>query len=66
MDVDSESFENHNDDEYFMEARSNIKNLPAYIQGFLAKYKPQQAVVIDEPSPKVRKRCQLAEGQRTE
>ena len=37
----------------------NHKNLPVDIQRFLAKYKPQQAVVIEESSPKVRKRCQL-------
>ena len=42
-----------------MEARSTTKNLPADIQGVLAKYKPQQAVDIYEPSPKVCKGCQL-------
>ena len=30
-----------------------MKNLSADIQGFLAKHKPQQAVFIDEPSPKL-------------
>ena len=48
-----------------MEAGSTIKILSADIQGFLAEYKPQQAVVINEPSPKVRKLCRRTKNRET-
>ena len=38
---------------------NHTKILPADIQDFLAKYKPQRAVVIDEPSLKVCNSCQF-------